>query len=391
VPRANATVDDAKAAAAAINDFGFDLHRRLSEKSGNLVFSPASVAIALGMARAGARGETAAQMDTVLRGVASDDHAAWLNGLDQALATRSGTFEDDEGNAHELTLDIANAYFAQRDYAFEESFLEALASRFDAGMQLVDFIADAESARGLINEWAAEQTRGRIPEVLQPGDVTGDTRLALVNAIYLKAPWLRPFQVDQTTDEPFTKLDGSTVKVPTMHASTASCATGSGWGAFELPYIGNALSMLVIVPDDLETYEASVDSAVIAAVTRAFEEQYAVPDITLPRFGFETREELPDILAALGMPDAFNPATADFSGMTTADKLFISKVIHQANISVDEKGTEAAAVTVVGMDTGGGPSEICTVHADRPFLFALRDRETGAILFLGRVVDPSAS
>ncbi|HSL34484.1 MAG TPA: serpin family protein, partial [Candidatus Limnocylindrales bacterium] len=158
LPRASASLDDAKAAAAAINDFGFDLHRRLSTKAGNVVFSPASVAIALGMARAGARGETAAQMEAVLREVASDDHATWLNGLDQLLAGRSGTFEDDEGTSHELVLDIANTYFAQRDYPLQETFLEVLATRFGAGMQLVDFIADSEAARGLINAWADEQT-----------------------------------------------------------------------------------------------------------------------------------------------------------------------------------------------------------------------------------------
>lgn len=391
LPRASASIDDAKAAATAINDFGFDLHRRLSAGAGNVVFSPASVAIALGMARAGARGETAAQMDAVLREVASDEHAAWLNGLDQALATRSGTFEDAEGNSHELILDIANTYFAQRDYPLERAFLEALAARFGAGMQLVDFIADSESARRLINDWVDEQTRGRIPVVLQPGDVTRDTRLALVNAIYLKAPWSRPFIPELTTDDPFARLDGSTINVPTMHTDRGSCAIGSGWGAFELPYVGNTLSMLVIVPDDLAAFEASVDGDLIARVERAFQGQVAGSDITLPRFDFETREELGPVLAALGMPDAFDDDLADFSGLTTADKLVIGTVIHQANISVDEKGTEAAAVTVVGFDVTSGPSDICTVHADRPFIFAVRDVETGAILFIGRVVDPSAT
>ena len=391
VTRAAAGIDDATAAAAAINEFGFDLHRRLAANRDNVVFSPASVAIALGMARAGARGGTAAQMDLVLREMAADDHANWLNGLDQALASRSGTFQDSDGTDHELTLDIANAYFAQDDLAFEAAFLEALAARFGAGMQLVDFVADPEAARELINEWADEETRGRIPEVLQSGDVTEDTRLALVNAIYLKAPWQRPFLVERTTDQPFTRLDGSTVAVPTMPAEHGSCAIGSGWGAFELPYIGNTLSMLVVVPDDLAAFEASLDGAVIATLTRALEDGFAGPRISLPRFDFETRAELGSILAALGMPDAFDPESADFSGMTNEAELFISKVIHQANISVDEKGTEAAAVTVVGVDVTSGPSTICTVHADRPFFFALRDGETGAILFMGRVVDPSAS
>lgn len=390
VPRALATIDDARSAAAAINAFGFDLHRALAVSGTNLVASPTSIAIALGMARVGARGQTAAEMDAVLSDLATDEHAAWLNGLDQALATRSGSFRDDEGTTHDQTLDISNASFAQRDLAFESAYLEALAARFDAGQYLVDYEADADAARRQINTWASERTRGRIPEVLGPDDVGPGTRLALVNAIYLKAAWAQAFQEDQTTQAPFARPDGSTVTVPLMRVSRASCGTGDGWSAADIPYLGNQLSMLVIVPDDLTAFEQTLDAAVITAIDKEIAATTAVADVTLPRFDLETREQLGDILAALGMPTAFDPATADFSGMTTQTRLVISKVIHQANISVDEKGTEAAAVTVVGMDTTGGPSETCTAHADRPFLFALRDIETGAILFMGRVVDPSA-
>jgi len=390
VPRDVATIDDARQAAAAINAFGFDLHRALAADGTNLVASPASIGIALGMARLGARGETAAEMDAVLSDLATDEHAAWLNGLDQALAARTGTFRDDEGTAHDQTLDISNASFAQRDLAFEPAYLDALASRFAAGQYLVDYQTDADAARRQINAWASEQTRGRIPEVLSPADVSADTRLALVNAIYLKASWAQAFQEDQTNQGPFTRPDGSTVTVPLMRVSGASCGEGAGWAAADVPYLGRQLSMLVIVPDDLSAFERTLEARVIADIDATIAATTAVADVTLPRFELETREELGDILAALGMPTAFDPTTADFSGMTTHTRLVISKVIHQANISVDEKGTEAAAVTVVGMDTTGGPAETCTAHADRPFLFALRDVETGAILFMGRVVDPSA-
>jgi len=390
VPRAAATIDDARRAAAAINAFGFDLHRALAAAGTNLVASPASIAIALGMARIGARGATAAEMDGVLSDLATDAHAAWLNGLDQALATRTDTFRDDEGTAHDQTLDISNASFAQRDLAFEPAYLDALASRFAAGQYLVDYQADADAARRQINAWASEQTRGRIPEVLSPADVSADTRLALVNAIYLKASWAQAFQEDQTNQGPFTRPDGSTVTVPLMRVRGASCGEGDGWAAADIPYLGRQLSMLVIVPDDLSAFERTLGARVIADIDATIAATTSVADVTLPRFDLETREELGDILAALGMPTAFDPTTADFSGMTTQTRLVISKVIHQANISVDEKGTEAAAVTVVGMDTTGGPAETCTAHADRPFLFALRDVDTGAILFMGRVVDPSA-
>lgn len=390
VPRAAATIDDARAAAAAINAFGFDLHRALAAEGTNIVSSPTSVAIALGMARIGARGATAREMDAVLSDIAKDEHAAWLNGLDQALAGRTRTFTDDEGTAHDQTLDISHASFAQRDLTFEPAYLEALASRFDAGQYLVDYIADAEGARRQVNAWASDRTRGRIPEVLIPGDVTADTRLALVNAIYLKASWAQAFQEDQTVQAPFTRLDGTTVTVPLMRVAQASCGVGDGWAAADIPYLGGQLSMVVIVPDDLAAFEATLDADVLAAVDAKIASTASVPDVTLPRFDLETREELAPILAALGMPTAMDADGAEFSGMTTQTKLVINKVIHQANISVDEKGTEAAAVTVVGMDTTAGPADTCTAHADRPFLFALRDMETGTVLFLGRVVDPSA-
>ena len=392
VARSPASEADAEAAGAAINAFAFDVHRKLAEGGGNVVFSPASIAIALGMARAGAVGETAIEMDGVLYAVASDEHANWLNALDQALAQRSGTFEDDDGTAHEVTLDIANAYFAQRGFGFQPTFLDALAARFGAGMQLVDFATDPEAARILINSWAKERTRERIPEVLRPGDVTPLTRLALVNAIYLKAPWQRPFIVDRTTTEDFRRPDGSIVKVPTMHAfDNVGCAVGPDWGAFELGYIGTKLSMLVIVPDDLDAFEARLDPAAFDAVVRTVRAEVAMPTVSLPRFDVETRAELVPILRDLGMPRAFDESRADFSGISTEAPLHISKVIHQANISVDEKGTEAAAVTVVGVDTTGGASDTCTVAANRPFLYAVRDIETGVILFMGRVVDPTAA
>jgi serpin B len=390
IARAAGSGSEAKAAAHAINDFAFELHRKVAADGGNVVFSPASIAIALGMARAGARGETATQMDEVLRSVASDEYANWLNALDQALAQRNGTFSDDQGDPHELTLTIANAYFSQVGLGFEPAFLEALASRFGAGMQLVDFVRDPDAARGLINEWVKEHTAERIPEVLQPGDVTPSTRLALVNTIYLKAPWAAPFNAERTKTEPFTLLDGTKVSVPMMHdSSRLICAESAGWSAAEMAYVGGRLAMLVIVPDDLEAFEAGLDADGLDEVVSTLGTREAVPVVSLPRFSIETRTELAGVLAELGMPDAIDSAAADFSGMTTEVPLFINKVVHQANIDVDEKGTEAAAATVVGMDTGGGPPDECTVNANRPFLFVLRDRETSAVLFLGRVVDPS--
>jgi serpin B len=390
VGRAPASTEDARRAGAAVNDFAFDLYRALATEDENLVFSPASIAIALGMARAGARGDTAVQMDEVMHDLASDEHEGWLNSLDQALGTRSGSYEDATRDHQELTLEMANAWFGQRGYDFEPAFLEALANRFDAGVHLVDYLADAEGARRQINQWVSDRTRERIREVLAPGVVNEATRLALANAIYLKAPWDVPFNQEQTEVRAFRRLDGTSVDVPIMRSTVAlPCATGNGWQAMDLAYVGRKLSMLVIIPEDLTAFEAQLDRDAIAEVDQALAGQDVDPDVALPRFDFESKADLVEVLSTLGMSDAFDLGRADFSGITTAEPLAIGAVVHQANISVDERGTEAAAATLVAFDTSGPPPTKCVAAADRPFLFAIRDGDTGAIIFMGRVVDPS--
>jgi serpin B len=172
-------------------------------------------------------------------------------------------------------------------------------------------------------------------------------------------------------------------------ADTLPYAAGDGWRAVELPYVGGKLAMLVIVPDDLAAYEADLDDAALAALVDGLGTAHVT--LTMPRFGIESRLELADLLGAMGMPTAFDPETADFSGITREEQLYIARVIHQANIDVDEKGTEAAAATAVVLRTTGMPADPVELTVDRPFLFALRDTETGAIVFLGRVADPSAA
>ncbi len=220
LPRASASPQDAIAAASAINAFGLDLYRQVAADGGNVVVSPASIALALAMTRAGARGATAAEMDAVLHNVASDANAGWLNALDQALAARSGTFKDDTGKDHDVTLRIANSTFGQRGMTFLPAYLDALATRFGAGVRLVDYVTETEAARQLINGWVDGQTEHRIPELLVPGVITTDTRLTLVNAIYLKAAWQSPFPEQSTKPGTFTLSDGSTVEVPMMATTT---------------------------------------------------------------------------------------------------------------------------------------------------------------------------
>ena len=294
------------------------------------------------------------------------------------------------GNDQDVTLAIANAPFAQQDEQWQQPFLDTLAQAFGAGLQLVDYRNDYEGARQLINGWVDEQTHDRIPQLLGPGSLSAMTRLVLVNAIYLKAPWLTPFNADLTKTASFTRLDGSTVQVPMMATQEElGYASGSGWQAVELPYVGGSLAMDVIVPDDLTSFTQSLTADSFAQLTAALATHEVV--LTMPRFNTETKADLADLLSAMGMPLAFDPNGADFSGMTTQDQLFISRVIHQANITVDEKGTEAAAATAVVMDAAAAPVDIVHLDVNRPFVFALRDTQTGAVLFLGQITDPSAS
>ena len=387
VARTVADPRDAALAAAAINDFGLELLRRATAGDENAVVSPASIVLALAMARTGARGDTAAEMDLVLRKVATDANASWLNALDSALATRSGTFKDRGNEDADVLLRIANQAFAQGDFPWEPDYLDALAARFGSGLRLVDFKRDAEGARRDVNAWVAERTEGRIPELLPADSVDELTRLVLVNAIYLKAAWLSPFEEKATSPGAFRRLDGSSVDVPMMHGTIdARYAEGKGWQAVELPYVGRQLAMMVVLPDDLAAFEAALDGASLERIVAALENERVA--LALPRFGTESKITLNDALGAMGMPLAFDPDRADFSGITPVDDLYISSVIHQANLDVDEAGTEAAAATAVVFGIVSMPPEPIPLAVDRPFLFALRDLETGAILFLGRVVEP---
>jgi len=386
--RAAGSPADASAAAASLDAFGFDLYRKVSPAHGNLVFSPASIAIALSMASAGARGETATQMESVLHSGAGAASGNGMNSLDQALAALSGSFQDGAGKPMEVKLHIANAPFAQSGMKIQQAYLDILASRYGAGLRLVDYKGDAAGACKLIDDWVSDQTEKRIPKLLDSLDST--TRLVLVNAIYLRAPWQTPFPGEATADASFTRPDGTTISIPTMNASLeARYASGSGWQAVELPYVGGSLAMTIVVPDDMTAFENGLDAARFDSIAGALSP--ATVTLSLPRFKTETKTDLAPVLADMGMPLAMDPR-ADFSGITSDEALYIAGVVHQANISLDEKGTEASAATAVVMAVAtAAPSQIVTLHVDRSFLFALRDTKTGAILFLGRIVDPSAS
>jgi len=382
-------------AAKTFETFGADLYQELAKQAegGNLVFSPASIVTALVMTYAGAAGPTAEEMAATLHLDLQGEalHQAF-NALDQLLESRSWQGKDAEGKDVGVLVRTANSLWAQKDLPFTQAFLDTLAVNYGAGVRLVDYKTEAEKARRAINSWVAEQTEGKIPELIPEGALDTLTRLVLVNAVYLDATWAYQFDKAFTAPGRFTTLAGNTVDTPMMRQSASfPYAEGPSWKAVELPYLREELSLLLVVPDSgkFAEIEQQLAQGLISEAAAGLSAEREV-DLTLPKFEFRTQAGLKEALEAMGMKTAFLPESADFSAMTAAEKLFIDEVIHEAYIAVDEEGTEAAAATAVVMRGTAAPVEQITLVIDRPFLFALRDRDTGAILFLGRVVDPTA-
>jgi serpin B len=378
--RSAATLGDAQQAAAAINAFATDLYDRLvaDDPQANLVFSPTSIALALLMTLAGARGTTAEEMITTLHVTDAEAIHRSANAVDAAV---------DESSSGLNRVTITNSLWGQDGFAFEQPFLDVLASEYGTGMELVDYRADAEGARVAINGWVSNETDERIPELLAPGTLTPVTRLTLVNAVYLKAKWQFEFTEEATLVAPFTTATGATVDVPTMHqTSPLAYAEAPGWRAVQLPYVDGLLAMDIYLPD-----VATAGSVPFGDLAEALLTETLTPTVqlSLPKFDIETSTSLAEQLAALGMPTAFSDS-ADFTGISTVEPLHIADVIHQANITVDEEGTEAAAATGVVIRSTSAPVDTpIEFVVDRPFVFALRHVSTGATLFMGRVTDPS--
>jgi serpin B len=376
------------ALASGNSAFAFDLYQALRGTDGNLFYSPYSISLALAMTYGGARGETEKQMADTLHFTLPQDrlHPAF-NSLDLELSQRGkGAKGKDEGG---FRLNIVNAIWGQKDYQFLPTFLDLLAENYGAGLRVLDFTKEPENSRLTINEWVSNETEKWIKDLLPPGSVTALTRLVLTNAIYFNAAWQYPFDEDATKDGPFHLVDGGEVTVPMMREEKSLDYTeGEGYQAVELPYDGRQLSMLILLPraGQFETFEKSLNAQRINDIVENLASQQVA--LTMPRFEFESSFSLGETLAAMGMPDAFS--NADFSGMTGSRDLFISDVVHKAFVSVDEAGTEAAAATAVIMPISAPPGATVEMTIDHPFIFVIRDIETGAILFVGRVVNPSA-
>jgi len=369
--------------------FAFELYQALKGEEGNLFYSPYSISLALAMTYAGARGETAQQMATTLQFLLEQErlHPAF-NWLDAELASRGegAQGKDDEG----FRLNIVNAIWGQKDYSFLSTFLDVLAENYGAGLRILDFITETEKSRLAINQWVSDQTEGRIKDLIPQGAIDALTRLVLTNAIYFNAAWEYPFDEDVTADGPFYLLDGGQVIVPMMEQTESFGYTdGEGYQAVELRYDGGELSMIILLPEvgQFQAFEEGLQSQQVSDIISDL--RHTEVTLTMPRFEFDSEFSLKDTLAGMGMPIAFSGA-ADFSGMTGSPDLFISEVIHKAFVSLDEAGTEAVAATAVIMDESAMPGEPVEVTIDHPFIFLIRDIETGAILFVGRVLNPGA-
>lgn len=377
----------ATGAATASNAFASDLHARLAATPGNLFYSPASIALALGMTREGARAKTATEMDTVLHLTGTTPSV--LGSL-SGIATGTG----DGVNAPEVR--IANKLWVDGTMKLDPAYAALTKSAYAASAENVDFRRAPDPTRLLINAWVATQTKDKITDLLAPGTVTQDTRLAITNAVYFKGTWKSKFDPKQTAPAPFFVSASASHAVPMMHQSTqVRFGEVDGAQVFELGYAGPAdkpgMSMVVILPKDRAGLPAIEDAVArkgfapfVASMTSTDE-----GDVWLPKLKMTVSFALGDTLKKMGMPTAFGD-DADFSGITPGGGIKISHVIHKAFVELDEKGTEAAAATAVLMTTESVhvPQSL---RADHPFLFLIKDDKSGAIVFVGRCADPAVT
>ena len=379
--------------------FAFDLYRALCVEDGNLFYSPYSISLALAMTYAGARGETERQMAGTLHFLLPQDrlHPAF-NDQDIRLASRAGDQQGDFDTG--FRLNIANALWGQKGYEFVEEFLNVLSENYGAGVRPMDFMTMPEESRLTINDWVADRTEDRIKDLIPQGVINEFTRLVLTNAVYFNAKWRYTFDESSTLMRPFHLLDGGEVHVQMMMSEPEffGYAKGEGYQAVDLPYVGGALSMTILLPDEgrFREFEKSINAVRVGRILEDIEGQLV--ELTMPRFEFESQFMLVETLEKMGMPNAFDDRTSDFSGMDGTSCLagdvpclLISDVIHKAFVSVDEEGTEAAAVTagLFFLNTAGVyEPQLIRVTVDRPFIFLIRDRATNTILFVGRMEKP---
>lgn len=378
--------------AESSNAFGFDLYARHVKDGGNFIVSPASLSTALAMTWAGAKGETAAQMKKVLHFGASAEETLDTSGKLAALLQEP---------SRPITFRIANQLFGEKTYSFEQSYLDRTKAAFGAPLERVDFVKAFEPARLKINGWVEDKTEKKIVNLIPEQALDADTRLVLVNAIYFLGDWATPFEKEQTRPMSFSTTKNAKKDVPTMNRM-ASFKTAKKDGAtmVELPYKGGAMSMLVVLPDNVDglaALESSLDAKKLADFAGALATENVL--LSMPKFEVKPQKslELGEDLKALGMPLAFDRQKADFTGIANppspTERLVIAKVFHKGFVRVDEKGTEAAAASAVSMARAGSaaPPKPTEIRVDHPFMFFIRDNASGLVVFMGRVSDPSTT
>jgi serpin B len=372
------------AISGSTNAFALELYKRIVIPNDNLFFSPYSIYAVFAMVYGGARANTATQMERAFHFPLSGTE------LHENVGRLSSEI-DDAGNKGSLKLNIANGLWPQDGHPFLKSYLDTVERHYKAKICPLDYRKDSEGARKAINTWVEEKTEQKIANLLKPGMINPLTQMVLVNAIYFKGDWLSKFDKISTQETQFFLLSGGVVKVPLM-----TNRQNYGYGNFpdvqilELPYAGQDVSMLVVLPknkDGLPEIEKDLSQERLNTWVGAMRKREII--VYLPRFKTTSEFRLDQVLASMGMPDAFSPGKADFSGMDEKkDNLFIGMAIHKAYVDINEEGTEAAAATAVGIRTTSMTVPPPVLRADHPFLFMIRHNSTGAILFMGRVVNP---
>jgi serpin B len=383
---------DASALTTGNTSFAFDLYRTLaadgSNADRNLFYSPLSISTALAMTYAGARGQTASEMASALRfGLAPERLHPAFGWLDQELTKRGQGSLGKDGQPFRLA--VSNSLWADKKAQFDNAFLDTLGQYYGAGINLLDFQMAPDPSRVRINDWVSDKTEGRIQNLIPEGGVSSLTRLVLVNAVYFNAAWQQKFNKGATQSKPFTRQDGNQATVPMMTQDAVfGYVSTNTYQALELPYDGGELAMMIILPGAgrFGSFESTLDASVVSTLSKSLTSQYV--RLTLPKFKIEGGFSLSAAMKSLGMRTAFSDA-ADFSGISPGESLRIQDVFHKGFVDVDENGTEAAAATavVVGVTSVPAPPTI-EFNANRPFVFAIVDKKTGAVVFLGRVVSP---
>ena len=375
--------------AEQMNTFAFELYAELRAGASTLFFSPFSIFAAFAMTSVGARGATHEQLAAVLHTppVRENFPEGEAGGCNISPLLLPAADMDKDGFA----LHVANRIWGQAGHSFLENFLSELKTRYQAELKTLDFERDCESARIAINDWTAEATNGLVKDLIPPGVIKPLTRLVLTNAIYFKGLWENEFDAALTEKALFYSHPGSAGQETDMMRGEMEIRHGAtdSVQAIELPYKGGRLSMVVLLPPlgALDSFEQSLDSGRLESILNTMSLQKV--SVHLPKWTMDWTVELSEAMKSLGAADAFDPDAADFSGMDGSRNLYITAALHKAYVEVNEQGTEAAAATAVIVGFRSIPSEPLLFNADHPFLYLIRDRQNGAILFMGRLAEPT--